>query len=295
MSQPANMTNAPMMGRTELRQLEKRFVAPEFYERPDVADRQGSLARIVSGEIIPRLLRLHTEIVPDAPLIDDLIKSLKPDSADVDALAHIILGDDLDAAADYITVMRDRGLSMGSLYVELLEPTAQYLGKMWDNDECDFVDVTFGVARLKLLLSIFNDTHTLPEFETRRQVLMANAPCNQHVFGAEMIEKLLTAGGWRVDTEFSGEQGEITRAVSENWYAVIGLTAGSDIMVDGLTSVIADVRRASKNPDIGIMVGGPIFTANPALAVEVGADATAPNAPAAVLAAQKLFDIAAKK
>jgi len=41
---------------------------------------------------------------------------------------------------------------------------------------------------------------------------------------------------------------------------------------------------------IGIMVGGPVFTANPELALEVGADSTAINAPTAVLLAQKLFD-----
>jgi len=38
------------------------------------------------------------------------------------------------------------------------------------------------------------------------------------------------------------------------------------------------------------MVSGPMFTANPELAGKVGADATAPAAPAAVLVAQKLFD-----
>ena len=41
------------------------------------------------------------------------------------------------------------------------------------------------------------------------------------------------------------------------------------------------------------MVGGPMFTADPALAHDVGADATAPNAPSAVIVAQKLFDLAA--
>ncbi|MGQ3177612.1 MAG: cobalamin B12-binding domain-containing protein, partial [Blastomonas fulva] len=55
---------------------------------------------------------------------------------------------------------------------------------------------------------------------------------------------------------------------------------------------IARIRQQSCNPHIGIMVGGPIFTANPALAAKVGADATAPNAPTAVLIAQKLFDTA---
>jgi MerR family transcriptional regulator, light-induced transcriptional regulator len=38
------------------------------------------------------------------------------------------------------------------------------------------------------------------------------------------------------------------------------------------------------------MVGGPVFVKRPELAVRVGADAAAVNAPAAVILAQKLFD-----
>jgi methanogenic corrinoid protein MtbC1 len=56
--------------------------------------------------------------------------------------------------------------------------------------------------------------------------------------------------------------------------------------------VIAELRRHSKNRRIGIMVGGPMFAANPNLAIEIGADATAVNAPAAVIVAQRLFDAA---
>ena len=271
--------------------FEKHFIAPEIYQRHDVAARRIDLVRIVSNEIIPRLLRLHTDVVPNAPPVDAVIEALLPSGADVDALAHIVLGDDLDAAATYVTVMRDRGLSMETLYIELLEPTARHLGKMWDNDECDFIDVTIGVGRLQNLLAIFNETYALPQLGTRRKVLMATAPGNQHSFGASMVERLLTAAGWQVDAEYSGEADDIISAVRRNWFAVIGLTAGSDLQLQGLKSVIAQVRRESQNTAIGIMVGGSMFTENPSLADYVGADVTAPNAAAAVLAAQKLFDL----
>ena len=39
------------------------------------------------------------------------------------------------------------------------------------------------------------------------------------------------------------------------------------------------------------MVGGPVFIKRPELAMRVGADAAAVNAPAAVFLAQKLFDL----
>lgn len=121
---------------------------------------------------------------------------------------------------------------------------------------------------------------------------MATAPGNQHSFGASMIEKLLSAAGWQVEIEYSGDSAQIVELVRRDWFAVIGLTAGSDVQLDGLQSVIAKIRENSQNRQIGVLVGGPIFTQNPALALTVGADDTAPNAPTAVLAAQKLFDLA---
>ena len=291
MGQPARAFAVPILNPRTLRRIEPHFVAPDIYRRDDIADRQSKIARIVSADIVPRLLQLHAVVVPDAPPVDVLIEALAPSNADVGDLADIVLGSDLEAAATYVLMLRDRGLAMETLFVELLEPTARYLGEMWNRDECDFIDVTLGVARLQKLLAIFNDTHVAPSLGDRRQVLMAMAPSNEHSFGVQMVEKFLLAAGWRVETELSGVGGDIVDAVRDRWFAVVGLTAGSDGQMAGLTSTIAALRLHSRNPTIGIMVGGPSFTANPAMARKVGADATAPNATAAVLVAQKLFDL----
>lgn len=282
----------PAIDRQSLRQLETHFIAPEIYGREDLAVRQGKLAQLISSKVIPQLLRLHQDVVPDAPPVEHLVKALAPGSADVMGLADIILGSDLEAAVSYVTVLRERGLSMDSLFIELLEPTARHLGEMWDHDQCDFVDVTLGVARLQKLLAAFNNSHTEPALDSRRAVLMAMTPGDQHYFGVTMVERFLLASGWKVQTETAATAEEIASAAKGRWFAVAGLTAGSTEMMDSLAATIALIRQQSANPRIGIMVGGPLFTANPELVNEVGADATAPNAPAAVLIAQKLFDTA---
>lgn len=289
----ANAVALPPIDRQILRNLEKHFIAPEIYRRDDVAERQRKLARVISKDIIPRLLKLHTDVVPDAPPVESLIAALAPSSADITGLADIVLGSDLEAAAAYVTVLRDRGLALETLFVELLEPTARRLGEMWEQDECDFIDVTLGVARLQKLLAIFNDTHAVPALDRRRHVLMAMTPGNQHSFGLAMVERFLLAAGWQVQTELTGTADEIAAVARVDAFAVAGLTIGSERQLGSLKATIARLREQSRNPAIGIMVGGPMFTANPALALEVGADATAPNAPAAVLVAQKLFDAAA--
>lgn len=291
MGQMANAVALPVIDRQILRNLEAHFIAPEIYRRADVAERQARLARVVSKDIIPRLLKLHADVVPDAPPVASLIEVLAPSSADITGLADIVLGSDLEAAAAYVTVLRDRGLPMETLFVELLEPTARHLGEMWDQDACDFIDVTLGVARLQKLLAIFNDTHAVPTLDRRRHVLMAMTPGNQHSFGVAMVERFLLAAGWQVQTELSGTSDEIAAVARDDWFAVAGLTIGSERQIDSLKATIVQLRKQSRNPAIGIMVGGPVFTADPALAHEVGADATAPNAPAAVLVAQKLFDV----
>lgn len=293
MGHVANAVARPVINRRVLRTLETHFVAPEIYRRSDLAARQAKLARVVSGEIVPRLLRLHAEVLPDAPPVVSLIEALAPSSADISGLADIVLGTDLEAAVAYVIVLRCRGLSMETLFVELLEPAARYLGEMWERDECDFIDVTLGVARLQKLLAVFNDTHAVPALDERRHVLMAVTPGNQHSFGAAMVERFLRAAGWQVQAQMSGTADDIAAIAHDTWFAVAGLTIGAERQLDSLAETIAQLRRTSRNRHIGVMVGGPMFTANPALARDVGADATAPNAPATVLVAQKLFDIGA--
>jgi methanogenic corrinoid protein MtbC1 len=292
MRQAARAIAVPRIERGSLQRLETHFIASDIYRREDAAARQAKLARVVSDEIVPRLLRLHAEVVPDTP-VTLVVQALAPSGAEIGGLADIVLGADLEAAVAYVILMRERGLSMETLFVELLEPTARRLGEMWDRDECDFVDVTLGVGRLQKLLAIFNETHDVPALETRRQVLMAAAPGDQHSFGVTMVERFLTAAGWQVQAEVSADAEELVDAARGKWFAVIGLTAGSERFLDPMAAVIARLREQSRNPAVGIMVGGPMFTLDPSLAVQVGADATAPNAPTAVLAAQKLFDLAA--
>lgn len=282
----------PVVDRASLDRLEAYFVSPEIYWRDDLSARQNKLARLIAESVIPQLLRIHSEVIPDAPAAEALVETLAPSNADIASLADIILGNDLKAAVAYVMVLRERGLSMDMLFLDVLEPTARLLGEMWDADKCDFVDVTIGVARLQKLLAIFNNSHVVPALDVRRHVLMAMTPGDQHYFGVTMVERFLLAAGWKVQAELSGTADDIAEVARCNWFAVAGFTMGSEQLIDSLKSTIEQVRQGSRNPSIGIMVGGPLFTANPGLAVEVGADATAANAPGAVLVAQKLFDLA---
>ena len=56
------------------------------------------------------------------------------------------------------------------------------------------------------------------------------------------------------------------------WFDLIGLSVGGDHKLEALTQAIAALRRASRNAEALIMLGGPILASNPEIAVAVGAD-----------------------
>ncbi|GAA4006252.1 cobalamin B12-binding domain-containing protein [Sphingomonas humi] len=260
--------------------LTLRFTAPEYRGLLDDADRRQRIARLVASEIAPRLEALHAVI----PLLGH------PTANDVSELARLVIASDGPQAADYVASLRDGGLSVDTLFAELLEPAAQRLGELWEADEVDFIDVTLGVARLQALLSVFNCTHEIAASGIERSVLMMTVPGEQHSFGIAMVERLLTAGGWLVSSEREATPERLARIVGQQWFGVVGLTLSNRFNLEAAARSIDAIRRYSRNRAIGIMVGGPVFSTNRHLATEIGADGTASSASGAVVLAQKLLD-----
>jgi methanogenic corrinoid protein MtbC1 len=257
-----------------------RFTAEEFRGVRDAASRRARIADLVAVQIAPRLAVLHAAVQPtDHPSVEE-----------VAVLARLVLSPDGREAASYVAALKDRGLSVDLLFAELLEPAAQLLGQLWDEDKIDFIDVTLGVARLQALLSVFNCTHELAPSGDRRSVLMMTVPGEQHSFGIAMVERFLGAGGWRVVSEREARPIRLAQLVEDQVFAVAGVALSNRANLDQAAAAVATIRRRSCNKSIGIMVGGPVFSADPALAAAVGADGTAATAPTAVVLAQKLLD-----
>jgi MerR family transcriptional regulator, light-induced transcriptional regulator len=247
-------------------------------------ERGVQLASLIAQRIVPRLVAMYEAAAGD--IVDP---AGVPNSAEVDALARTLLQSEDARAFDFVMDMRARGLSIGTLHTELLEPTARHLGELWEQDKIDFIDVTIGVSRLQRLLQRFADIDPLPIYDDRRRAIIMSAPGDKHTFGVAILRNALRAAGWHVCVCPHGDAAKAAEIVAADWYAVIGLSLSSEVHVGGLAPLIAAVRKASLNRTIGVMVGGPAFKTHPEWVEEVGADGTAANAPAAVLLAKKLL------
>ncbi len=256
---------------------------PKVIKRADFRERQARLAGVIAQQIVPRLLMIHKNARRENGGLGTFTRE------EITEFGDLTMAPDSAAAHAYFEKMRARGHSLDTLFVHLLAPTARRLGEYWEQDLCDFIDVTIGVARLQELLTIFGAADDIPLIDLQHRVLLATAPGEQHVFGIDMVGKLMRGAGWDVAIRKGPSVKEIAAAVAADWYAVVGVALSAEDGLEEIGRSIDEMRRVSRNKHIGVMVGGPVFTGHPERAIQVGADGVADDAPAAVILAKKLL------
>ena len=253
--------------------------------------RLAILTRTVELDVIPRLLIAHTG--PLAPAAADLLVT----AVHVADLVGRVLSRGEPEAVAFVEAMHEEGAAAESLYLDLLAPAARRLGEMWEDDTCDFTDVTIGLWRLQNAMRELSPSflRTANARTNGPRVLLVPLPGEDHTFGLSMVYEFFRRAGWNAWSGPVESSADLRGMVRREWVEVIGFSLACDEKLDAVRAEIRSVRRASVNPGLAVLVGGPGFTANPWLAAEVGADGTATDGRQAVLQAQALVDLAAKR
>ena len=245
-------------------------------------DRDRSLSSLIESEIIPRLMIAHSVDVPSV--------AAAVEAGDVEALAPLALEVGADRLLEQVESVLARGVSIAAVMVDLLAPTARMLGEYWEDDRCDFVDVTMGLWRLQEV--VHEIAGRLPGERLRaaggRRALFASMPGDQHDFGTVVVDELFRGDGWVTDRLSGAETPDLLAAVGRDWFDLVGLTVSRDCHIEPLPAIIAALRNVSRNPRLCIMVGGRVFGADAELATRVGADGTARDARLALQVAVNL-------
>jgi methanogenic corrinoid protein MtbC1 len=249
-------------------------------QHDDTDDRLARLARAIEGEIIPRLMLAHRTAQQCAEVEQ---ASAPLDPRDVGAFTDLVMGAEEDDAMAFVQARLSRGVSVETVFLELLAPTARRLGDLWTEDRCDFTDVTLGLGRLQRVLrevsAGFAPAGTFGEpgesVDGVRRILLLPSPGEQHTFGLVMVSELFRRAGWEVVGGPWEAADEAETLVGNDWFDVVGFSLAAEMHVDALADCIAAVRQASRNGQVGVMVGGPIFRERPELAARLGADLTA--------------------
>lgn len=254
------------------------------------AERMSLLVRTIERDIIPRLMLAHRNGVA-APAAD--FAAAAPTHEDVETLVALLIEGDSAGVATQIRRLRERGATAESLLLALLAPAARRLGRMWEEDKCDFTVVTMGLWRLQRAMYDLSPSFQIdaqPPVDGRR-ILLTAVPGEQHTFGLFMVAEFFRRAGWDViDAPFEATD-ELARAVARDWYAVIGVSIACERWLDRLCETVASVRRNSKNLTVSIIAGGPLLLQRPDLQSRIGADAVATDARRAVELAQGMLSV----
>lgn len=256
--------------------------------------RRQILTRTVELDVIPRLLLRH-RVRPDVAVRSGAMLSIC--APDVAELVGMVLGRDEPDAYGFLEAVHRQGASPEAILLELLTPAARRLGVLWELDKCDFSSVTIGLWRLQSAMTEFRPVFVGKPglLADAPRALLVPLPGEQHGFGLAMVFDFFCRAGWDAWTGTVGSSAELGRMVRHQWTDVVGFTLACDDRLDALAAEIRNVRRASCNPAIGVLVGGPAFTRSPHLAALVGADATAIDGRQAVVQARTLLDLSPKR
>jgi methanogenic corrinoid protein MtbC1 len=248
------------------------------------------LASVVEAEIIPRLMLAHR---PESGGRSGNI-SLAPEA--IEAFCTLMLAPATEVVEARITALIDEGLTLENLLLDLLAPTARHLGVLWEEDLCDFAEVTVAMGRLQRVM------HTItrrfggetPRHRHGRSILLMPCPGEVHGFGLAVVEQLFRDAGWDVTSTARDPDGDPLHRIRTTWFDVVGVSLACETLLPALGNAVATLKRHSQNPGVRVMVGGAVFVANPNSYTSVGADATAGDARHAISIAESLLDLPAR-
>lgn len=247
-------------------------------------NRSATLARVIEADIIPRLLLATGRQPAEGPT-----RALEVERTDVDAFAEMMIRLDLARANFVVAGALANGVSIETVLLELLSPTAKRLGEMWVEDLCSFTDVTVGLCALQSLLRSLTSGDAIdPKTMHDGRMMIAATPGEQHTFGVLMLETFFRRAGWDVVGMPLSTCDEILAAVGRKPFAIVGFSLSRESALGELTDLIKTVRKTSANSELSVMVGGRVFNDNPKLVRAVGADLTAADANRALVASHSV-------
>jgi methanogenic corrinoid protein MtbC1 len=242
-----------------------------------------SLLSVIESQIIPRLLDAH-----QGPALIGLASIEAPSVAatpqDMQDFATACIDVDSQAVFTQVDVLRGKGLSAQTIFLDVITPAARHLGDLWNEDKLDFTVVAQGLLRMHhAMRHLGYETKDGPQIAGDvRRIMLASAPGSQHILGLAMVAEFFRGDGWQVVVEISTTENALLNAVSNEWFDVVGLSVGLLEQLPNIPELIARLKKASRNPHAFVVLGGPALLELADQAIALGADGISVNAAEAV-------------
>jgi MerR family transcriptional regulator, light-induced transcriptional regulator len=206
-----------------------------------------------------------------------------------DSYREAVLSGNADSASQVI----DQGLSSGiipsKLYLDVLMPVQIELGALWHKGE-----ITIPQEHIATQITLRQMGRLKALLKTRLKLGLKAVVCSvegdQHFIGAQAVADFLAVDGWEVD--FLGADiptDHLVPFTKARGAHLVCVSCSLTPLIPVATKLVQELRKITPAPKI--MIGGSAFTLQPALAVQVNADAYTPDAQQAVTLARQVCGI----
>jgi hypothetical protein len=251
----------------------------------------------VKRQVIPQLLVAHPlgHAEPAESVADIGI-----DVSDVIEFTTLVASREIGLARAKIELKRASGLSLESLFLHLLVPAARRLSDLWESDSCHYEEIAVGMLNLQQLLHDLSlqFSNERPRRFRDQKVLLLSAPSEQSMLGVFMVTEFYRCmaseffhrDGWEVWPAPPMSLPQLLGVIGSQWFDLIEVSATCGARLPILARELAQLRRASRNAQIGMILCGPAFDDHPELLGEIGADACAHNAKQTMFEAETFIE-----
>lgn len=195
-------------------------------------------------------------------------------------------------ASSLILEAAQSGASVPQLYLEVLLPAQQELGRMWQADEINVAEEHFATSTTKAIIAQLRLRASMRQ-RNGKTLLAAAVAGNQHEIGLQIVADLFEMEGWRV-IQLGPDMPipDLAEAVEFYQPDLLALSVSRPPQLVTLTETIQAVRRGQRGADVKILVGGRALAEAANLAQQFGADGYAADANAAVALGNSLVGLA---
>lgn len=202
---------------------------------------------------------------------------------------NALLSGDRKIAMRYIMVGVDQGNTLEDIYLYVFQCVLREVGQLWQTNQISIAQEHYCSAATQLIMS-----QLYPQIISRkrngRKIVLACVSGEQHEIGVRMLSDFFEMDGWNAyyvgaNTPAAG----ILEALTHHHQSdILALSATMTWHVSKVREAISLVRSSKQGRRIKIIVGGYPFVIEPNLWRQVGADAFAVDARAAIEVANNL-------
>ena len=176
----------------------------------------------------------------------------------------------------YVKSMLMQGHDIESLYLDAIPQAARLFHDWWAADDIDFIQVTQGIFRLEQLIYGLSTDFVMGGSQqtpgSQPNALLVKSPGSHHSLGLLILSQYFRRYGWQVFSANQFTADDMLVAVRSEWVDLIGVSLSEDKQIPEMKKLISRLRQRCSNPNVQIMVGGPLLRSREDLVEILGAD-----------------------